>query len=270
MQDYILPIAALCRTTSAAILRFYGQKEHLHVQEKSNHTPLTNADLTAHRLLSEGLPNILPLPVVSEESSHTLKTASLRDYWLIDPIDGTKEFIAQTGEFCICIARIYQHHPIFGLIYAPTTHQYWYAIAGEGAYTTNNQGITKRLFCRRPNNQFTVITAKPQMHQNIRQYLHAIFPDDDYQHIACGSALKFCFIAEGKADLYPKLAAKTCEWDTAAGDILLHEAQGGLRYLGNTSLRYGIADDPLNPPFLAFAHCSEERIQAWFEQISVR
>ncbi|SUO94845.1 3'(2'),5'-bisphosphate nucleotidase CysQ family protein [Suttonella ornithocola] len=259
-------IAALCEQASAAILYFYGNDERLKTIKKADSTPLTQADLAVHKILMEGLPQILSIPVVSEESAKAAQFAHHRDYWLIDPIDGTKEFINRTGEFCIAIARIENHRPTLGLIYAPLTHQYWFAIKGQGAYRyTPNQSI-KALNAQNETAEPILITAKPKIGKRLQHYLSQTL--GNYRQVSCASALKFCWIAEGKADIYFKLASATSEWDTAAGDILLSEVGGGLRYLGNTVLQYGRRETTLNPPFIAYNNkISSDKLACYFEQL---
>lgn len=264
-RQLIAQIAALAEKTGAAILSFYNTPNSYHIVNKSNHTPLTEADLVAHNILAEGLPRILPLPCLSEESDSVVHHHPPDDYWLIDPIDGTQEFINKTGEFCILIARIYQKRPILSFIYAPVNHQYWFALWQKGAYFSNQQN-TVRLFCRKANPQaLTIITARPQLSQRARLYFRQNFPGYHITHR--GSALKFCALAEGQADIYPKLSRTTSQWDVAAGDLLLQEAGGLLRFYGNQLPLYG-SRETLNPPFLALgAGFSETVITRYFSSM---
>ena len=261
-QQLVAAIAALGKKTGAAILSFYGRPESYRIQQKDNHTPLTAADLAAHDILVRELPRIIDLPCLSEESDSAVHQNPPADYWLIDPIDGTREFIENTGEFCIAIARIEQRRPTLGFIYAPVNDEYWYALHGAGAYKSDANGKTRHLHCRPVPTPPSIITARPALGKRTRAYLTANF--GDYHHICRGSALKFCAIAEGEADFYPKLAPTTSQWDIAAGDILLHEAGGGLRLFGNHLPQYG-GSDTLNPPFLAYgAGVDETTLQRYF------
>ena len=261
-QHLVKQIAALGQKTGAAILSFYQRPDSYRIQQKSNHTPLTAADLAAHDILIHELPRIIDLPCLSEESDAAVHQNPPDDYWLIDPIDGTREFIENTGQFCIVIARIQQHRPTLGFIYAPISGDYWFALHGQGAYKTDSAGNTRRLHCRAAPSPLTIITARTHLGKRMRDYLTRNF--GDYQHICRGSALKFCAIAEGDADLYPKLSPTTSQWDIAAGDILLHEAGGGLRLLGNHLAQYGKGDS-INPPFLAYgAGFNETALQHHF------
>lgn len=264
-HDCIRRITALCARTSKAILSYYGDRAGMRIRHKSNHTPLTEADLAAHRLLTQGLPEIIALPVVSEESATEINHRHPSDYWLIDPIDGTREFIAGSDAFCIVIARILNHRPVLGFIYCPTTNRYWYALENHGAYLVAPGNPTRRLHCRSiPETQPTIITASMKMSRRMHSYLAAAF--GAFKHEMIGSALKFCAIAEAKADIYPKISATTSEWDTAAGDILLCEAGGGLRYFGNTRQQYGLRETSVNPPFIAYgANTSPQTQNRWFD-----
>ncbi|MDO4643269.1 MAG: 3'(2'),5'-bisphosphate nucleotidase CysQ [Cardiobacteriaceae bacterium] len=264
-QQIITAIAALCQKAGAAILSFYDKPESYQIHNKDNHTPLTDADIVAHNLLLQGLPQIIDIPCLSEESDATMHAHPPSDYWLIDPIDGTREFIEHSGQFCIAIARIQAHRPTLGFIYAPVSGEYWYALAGKGAYKCDKYLQTHRLQCRIALTQqrITIITARKKLKDQMLSYLATNF--GAYEHICQGSALKFCSIAEGKADLYPKLVPKTSQWDIAAGDLLLHEAGGGLRLQGNQLARYGLDENTLNPPFLAFgAGFNEAKLKSYF------
>lgn len=271
-QLLIAQLTALCRKTSAVILSYYGDQERLGIQIKANDTPLTQADLAAHDLLLNHLPSIIDLPVISEESDGQSQLQRHPDYWLIDPIDGTREFIEQTDGFCIAIARIINHRPTLGYIYAPTSNEFWFAINGKGTYKgiysdtcADKQSVAQayafqRLQCRPVNKPITIITARRTLRKRMQAYLERSF--GRYQQKTAGSALKFCRIVEGEADIYPKTSSATSEWDIAAGDILLHEAGGGLRLADGSVPRYGYNDTTLNPPFIAYgAELSEETIK---------
>lgn len=262
-QDCIQEIAVLCANASTAILSFYGHQESMGIIAKVDNSPLTQADLAADALLNEGLPKIIDIPVVSEENRNS-QTQHYEDYWLIDPIDGTKEFIQHTGEFCIAIARIYQHRPILGFIYSPIQNTYWYAGSGLGAYKAMPNKPLQRLHCRTFNPQSPILlTARKQLSKRLKSFLDKQFAP--YSYISQASALKFCQLAEGNADFYVKLSLGGSEWDIAAGDILLQEAGGGLRYFPNQIVAYGSRDTLLNPPFLAYgAGFSESQLTAYF------
>lgn len=266
-QQVIAQLTALCRQASAAILTYYGDHERLAIKTKSNKTPVTDADIAAHRILLTGLPLILDLPIISEESAESEHTRRHQDYWLIDPVDGTREFIEQTDEFCIAIARIIDHRPVLGYIYAPITNEYWFAIQDKGCHKGHaDTGIHRPLNCRQITEPVTIITPRRKLTKRMAGYLSDTFAH--YQQTSAGSALKFCRIAEGQADIYPKISMTTSEWDIAAGDIILHEAGGGIRLSDGSIPRYGVRTDTLNPPFIAYgAGLSEADIQRYCQHI---
>lgn len=266
LRAIIPSLTALCQEASAVILSYYGRHEALATRQKDNHTPLTAADLAAHRILHDGLPRIADCPVVSEEAEQSHGRQE-RHYWLIDPIDGTREFIRQSGEFCILIALIAQHRPVLAMIYAPVSGEYWYAIRHAGSYKVDAQGRTQRLHCRIPTEPPAIITHNFSQSQRMQRYLHDAF-GAGYRHLRMGSALKFCAIAEGRADFYPKIVAKTSEWDIAAGDLLLHEAGGGIRFADGRLPQYGLSAHTINPPFLAFSHLDSRAQKRYLEDLA--
>ncbi|MDO4435516.1 MAG: inositol monophosphatase family protein [Cardiobacteriaceae bacterium] len=246
-------LVALSRETSAIILSFY-QQSALSIVTKSNDTPLTQADLAAHQHLHQNLPHIINAPVISEEDENKALCPSL--YWLIDPIDGTQAFIEQSGEFCICIALIYEHRPILSLIYAPISGKYWYAIQGHGSFVADNYQPPKRLQCRPQKAPLTITAAAHKLSKRMHT-LSALLYGEPFHHIPQKSALKFCQIAEAHADLYLKPTNRSSEWDIAAGDLLLQEAGGGLLWIDPQSASlskplYGLNTHFTNPPFIAF------------------
>lgn len=258
-------LAVLCYQTSTAILPYYGNQSALNTQNKSNNTPLTNADLTAHELLAQGLPKILNLPFVSEESSENEQQQQYDDYWLVDPIDGTRDFIEQSGQFCIAIARITQSRPTLGFIYAPINNRLWFASQGYGAhagiYQPSHRLTLKPIYSQTEIQKPRIITARPGGSKKFKQFLSQV---GHYERVYSGSALKFCAIAEGKAELYPKLSANTSQWDIAAGELILNEAGGALYTLNSEPFYYGGAYPLLNTAFIAHAAgISDTQLQSY-------
>lgn len=268
IHPWIPALTALCQEAGAVILSYY-QNGSLPIEHKDNNTPLTQADLAAHHLLAKRLPHIADIPVISEEGAH--HTDAPR-YWLIDPIDGTSEFIRQSGEFCILIALIEHHRPVLAMIYAPTRQECWYAASGAGSYKRHADGTQKRLYCRPAPHPPAIITHNFAQSRRMHAFMDDAF-GPGYQHLRRGSALKFCAIAERQADIYPKIVAKTSEWDIAAGDLLLHEAGGGIRFYDGRVPQYGLSANLTNPPFLAFsqldtARCGHylHKLAAWVDE----
>lgn len=234
------------------------------VSQKSDDSPVTQADIAASRLLEEELPQIAPFPVLSEEN--TPKTPDWQrweTYWLVDPIDGTKHFINCTGDFCVCIALIHQHEAVFGLIVAPDSGELWLA------QHNNTDGVQKFVHGQRTalanNAAPTVMTAalsSPVLTERMRALLEAL--PSEYRWYQRGSALKYMDIVEGKATLYPKMW-DTCEWDSAAGQCIL-ACNGGsvVRFDNKQPLRYGEKVSLLNPHFLAYKGLDEATLTALF------
>lgn len=262
IHPWIPELTALCREASAVILSYY-QSGSLPIEHKDNNTPLTQADLAAHHFLAERLPHIADIPVISEEGAH--HTAAPR-YWLIDPIDGTTEFIRGSGQFCILITLIDAHRPVLAMIYAPTSHTYWYASLGQGSYKCTVDGTLTRLSCRTTPNPPTLISHNFPKSQRLKTFWRDTFGADAPCQFL-GSALKFCAIAESQADIYIKPSSATCEWDIAAGDLLLHEAGGGICFADGSLPRYGVSATLINPPFLAYSRLPAARQQQYLQHL---
>lgn len=264
---WIPDLTALCQEASAVILSYYGKNDTLNTRHKDNNTPLTAADLAAHHCLVRGLEQLGGFPVVSEESA-TGHHRQQGTYWLIDPIDGTSEFLRESGEFCILIALIRAHRPILAMIHAPVSGENWHAVSGHGSYKRTADGTLTRLACRVAPDPPAIITHHFPSSRRMRDFMSHTF-GAHYPHLRRGSALKFCAIAEGQADIYPKISAATSEWDIAAGDLLLCEAGGGLRFADGSQPRYGLSDNLINPPFLAYSQLDPERETRYLRQLSI-
>lgn len=229
------------------------------VSLKGDSSPVTQADLAVSELLEEQLPQIADFPVLSEENQpSTAVWLNWQTYWLVDPIDGTKHFINQTGEFCVCIALIHQHEPVFGLIIAPTTKEMWVGqMPSAGAaplLAKYRDGVAVPL----PTAKTDVPTAVlgPKKLSSRMKTLLSVFPD--YHWYSRGSALKFIDIVEGRANLYPKMW-DICEWDCAAGHCLLRCADGEiLRFADAQPLRYGDKENLLCEHFFAYKGVGDE------------
>lgn len=240
----------LAMQTADCVMDFY--RDGFEVSQKSDNSPVTQADLAASQLLERALPNIADYPVLSEENTPEAPDwQQWKTYWLIDPIDGTKHFINRTGDFCVCIALIHQHTVVFGLIIAPVTGEMWLAQHGD------NNGVQKWLngkpvilVANATPAQPTAVLSSPQLTERMQTLLQSLSPD--FRWYRRGSALKYVDIVEGKATIYPKLW-DTCEWDSAAGQCLL-ECSGGavVRLDDGQPLRYGQNVSLLNPYFLAY------------------
>ncbi len=250
-QTLLPHIISLAKQASAAILKIYHQETALEINNKIDNSPLTIADLTAHAILTEGLKTLTPeYPILSEESAYIDYTErqTWQTYWLIDPLDGTKEFIHHTGEFSINIALIQNHQPVFGLIYAPITDECAYAIRGVGAFKLTQTG-TKTVLLTHEVSKNTATVIMSRRHGR-KKFLPLMQDFAGYHIIELGSALKFINIAEGQADLYPRFGPSG-EWDTAAGQCIVEAAGGKVVDLAGNVLQYNTKDSLLNPEFIA-------------------
>ncbi len=246
--DKILPqLIQLTSDVGEVILSFY--KNDLAVEVKSNKTPLTIVDQRAHQMIVEGLNRITPdIPVLSEESEDAIFKQRLdwQDYWLVDPLDGTRDFLEHTGEFCICIAYIKNHQAIFGLVYAPLAHTHYYGFNGKSYKQHNNtQTALNVISSQQP---LRVVAGRHSTdNENLQQHLEQL---GEHRLNYMGSALKFCKIAEGVYDYYPRFGP-CCEWDTAAGVCILQNAGGRVVDANGAPLRYNTKEDLLSPAFFA-------------------
>lgn len=222
------------------------------VQAKQDNSPLTEADMAAHAAIDDGLEELAAeYPVLSEESADIPFEDRARwgRYWLVDPLDGTREFVKRTPEFTVNIALIDQHEAILGVVYAPALNTAYFAARGLGAYRQHDRQTPERIQvasqCREP-----VIVASSRSHGSaeVQQFLSKL---GSHELLIMGSALKSCLVAEGRADIYPRLGP-TSEWDTAAAQCVVEEAGGMVTDTQIKPLRYNTKDSLLNPYFLVF------------------
>lgn len=261
-SDLIHDISQLARQAGEAILSIYQQPNYLDlakIQLKSDQSPVTQADKLAHDIIVSGLNTLntkysLDAYIVSEEDEDSHQQDArlhAKTIWLVDPLDGTKEFIAGTHEFTVNIALVHEHQPILGVIYVPYYDLLYYAEQGKGAFLKTAQLVAKQLkLPSSVSNQPTrVISSRRHGVVELDSILSKL---DSYEIDYLGSSWKLCKIAEGKADLYPRLGA-TSEWDTAAGQIILVEAGGEIRGLSGNILSYNTQESLDNPDFLAIS-----------------
>jgi len=239
----------LARLAGAAILRVYA--EDFAVEAKQDRSPLTAADMAAHRILCDGLAALQPaLPVLSEEGADIPWERRRRweRYWLVDPLDGTREFVKRNGEFTVNIALIDGHEPVLGVVYAPVLD---YLVHGErevGAWLRTSEGEDVALSVQRPAPRpLRVAASRSHLDPRSAALLEQM---GEIERLGLGSSLKFCRVAEGRVDLYPRFGP-TSEWDTAAGQCVLEAAGGAVLRLDGEPLRYNCKESLLNPDFLA-------------------
>jgi 3'(2'), 5'-bisphosphate nucleotidase len=246
----ISELEPIARAAGDAILTIYRQP--FAVEYKQDESPLTAADQGAHEVIVQALARLTPdIPALSEESDAETMQARLgwSRYWLVDPLDGTKEFVSRNGEFTVNIALIDHGSPVWGLVYAPVLDKLWYGGKGVGAWRVADG--THKAIQTRPHEAgqaWRVVGSRNHLSQETLDYLA---PFGEIELVSMGSSLKFCIIAEGGAELYPRLAP-TCEWDTAAAQAVLEGAGGSVTQLDGTALAYN-KSNILNPWFVARA-----------------
>jgi 3'(2'), 5'-bisphosphate nucleotidase len=244
------PVIAIARRAGAAIMPFFqGVYATAH---KDDHSPVTDADHAADAAIKPALAALLPgVPVVTEESvagAPSPATLAQERFWLVDPLDGTKEFIAHRAEFTVNIALVERGRPVLGVLLVPPTDLV-YAAAGPGTAVMLENGGPARAIAARSAPSAGLVVAHSRSHSRRDDLETFLAPFRVAGRIVMGSALKFGLIAEGRADLYPRLGP-TSEWDTAAGQAILEAAGGSVLDLEGRPLGYG-KPRFLNPPFVA-------------------
>ena len=237
----ISKILKIAREASDAILNIYENEEDFEVEHKADDSPLTKADKASHEIISEGLQKITPtIPILSEESAEIeySERRKWNEFWLVDPLDGTKEFIKRNGEFTVNIAKIKSGESVLGIIYIPVQKLIYFAEKGKGAYVLHwspefedmeaeeIREKARKLDCE-DNNEFEnikVVASRSHLSEETREYVEQLKSEySNVELVSAGSSLKFTLVAEGKAQVYPRFAP-TMEWDTAAGQCIAEEA----------------------------------------------
>lgn len=247
--------AAIARRAAGAILEVY--QSEFAVRHKDDQSPLTAADLAAHRLIVAELAALTPQwPVLSEESAAIDWSTRSRwsRYWLVDPLDGTREFVKRNGEFTVNIALIDDHRPILGVVQTPVSGELACAWQGGGAWLTSSGGAPRRMHTRHRPTPLMVAGSRSHASERENELLARLGP---CTKLALGSSLKFVRIAAAEADLYLRLGP-TSEWDTAAGQCVLEQAGGAVLDFSGRPLRYNTRDGLLNPEFFAVGDCKAD------------
>lgn len=259
-SDLLEPVRRLACEAGRAILDIYERPQAPEVSRKADDSPLTAADLAAHRVIAAGLRELTPtLPLVSEESAVPAweERRTWRRYWLVDPLDGTKEFIGRTGEFTVNIALIEDGVPVLGVVHVPV-RGLCYTGDGQGAmlHEDSAPGRPIRASALDVERTLRVVASRRHGAGVLERWLEAARTRfSGLELLNMGSSLKICLVAEGRADVYPRLAP-TSEWDTAAAQAVLEAAGGALLDESGEPYRYNRKADILNPPFLAVGDAS--------------
>jgi 3'(2'), 5'-bisphosphate nucleotidase len=258
LLESIRPIA---EAAGRAILEVY--RRDFAVDVKDDRSPLTEADRVSHEIIQGGLKALAPaLPVLSEESASEDLTErrSWRRYWLVDPLDGTKEFVKRNGEFTVNIALVEDHRAVLGIVLAPALDLEYGGALGSGAWKAEAGAEARPIHVREEApSPLRVVGSRSHPSGALATYLSALGP---HRLLPMGSSLKICLVADGEADLYPRFGP-TCEWDTAAAQAILESAGGVMIDPAGSPLRYNSKDDLINPYFLAFG----DRQRNWLAAI---
>jgi 3'(2'), 5'-bisphosphate nucleotidase len=247
LADALMPTVAAAGT---AIMQIYDGA--FAVQRKDDNSPLTLADLESQHIIMEGLKRITPhIPILSEESAQApwAERKTWHELWVVDPLDGTREFIKRNGEFTVNIALVRDHEPLLGVVAAPAQGLLYWGAAGLGAYSRHRGAPQTRIRTCPPQNPLRVVGSRSHASADTAGYLARLAP---HVMTGIGSSLKFCLIAEGRAELYPRFGP-TSEWDTAAGQALLEAAGGHVTRLDGHRLRYNCRESVINGNFVAFS-----------------
>ena len=246
LLDRIIPIA---REAGTIVMRIYGTE--FEVGGKRDASPVTEADRHAEALILAALARIKPASrIVSEEAScaETIPAIEEERFWLVDPLDGTREFIDRNGEFTVNIALVERGMPVLGVVLAPASGRLFAGAADAGAFVEDKSGRRMTIACRRvPAAGLTVVSSRS--HGDVDALDAYLAGRAVASRVTAGSSLKFCLVAGGEADLYPRFG-RTMEWDTAAGHAILRAAGGRVTDLNGAELRYG-KPDFANPHFVA-------------------
>lgn len=258
--NWLPSVVSLARRAGDAILSIYGQQ--FEVTNKADQSPLTLADTRSHEIIVQGLLALTPdIPVLSEEASEIPFDERRRwqRYWLVDPLDGTKEFVSRNGEFTVNIALIDAHAPVLGVVHVPVSDTTYTGslldTSTSGAFRQTGRDPAVRIHTRTPaGNPLRIVGSRSHRGDTLDQYLPKLEP---YELVAVGSSIKFCLVAEGSADFYPRFGP-TSEWDTAAAQAIVEAAGGSVTRTDGSKLSYNTKADFLNPHFLVFGDRSRD------------
>jgi 3'(2'), 5'-bisphosphate nucleotidase len=250
-MDYaalIPPLRRVVAEAGAEIMRFYERNDGAGQRAKADQSPVTDADLAADAIIADALAVLAPdIPAISEETfDGTFTLSPEATFWLIDPLDGTREFLSRTGEFTVNIGLIVDRRPVLGIVGAPVFGEIFWGIVGQGAWRDRN-GVVEQIHVR-PRPEIGITVAGSRYHGNptrLDNFLKDYNVASRYQR---GSSYKFCDVASGVADLNPAL---NCihEWDTAAGHAIVVAAGGSVRTMDGQDLMYGKPGLD-NPPYV--------------------
>ena len=247
-KNILSELIKICYEAGVLIMDIYNKE--FEINYKSDSSPVTNADKSAEEYILKKLNNIFPdIPVISEESySNKIIPNYNKKFFLVDPLDGTKEFLKFDGKgsFTVNIALIRENEPLIGIVYAPAIKRLFYAGKTFGSFEENKDGIKKIRIRKSDKNKIVAVASSSHLDQKTKDWL---VKNNIARTVSIGSSLKFCLVASGEADVYPRFGP-TMEWDTAAGDAVLRYAGGSVEYLDSSKFTYGKKNFK-NTPFIA-------------------
>jgi 3'(2'), 5'-bisphosphate nucleotidase len=251
------PVKRIAAQAGERILKIYDTA--FEVNKKADDSPLTTADLASHEIIVAGLQALTPdIPILSEESAALpfSERSQWNLFWLVDPLDGTKEFVKRNGEFTVNIALIQNHEPILGVVQIPVTGLCYFATRDQGAFRQAPDRPAQRIAISTLGEEAAVRVVGSRTHagEKLQAFVARL---GEHTFVPKGSSLKFCLVAEGKADIYPRLGP-TSEWDTAAAQCVVEAAGGQVLTVSGERLSYNTKDSLLNPYFLVIGDASRQ------------
>ena len=247
-ERFIISTTEIAQEAGSAILQIYNSDFNYKLKKDSS--PITEADYISNKIITERLKILTPkIPIISEENSEIPYEIRSRwkKYWLVDPLDGTKEFIKKNGDFTVNIALIQNNTPIFGVIHIPVTNEtYWGSKINGSFYSNSNNDIKQIRVSKNNNNPIRLVASRSHPSEMLNDLLEKIV---DYEILKVGSSIKFCHIASGQAECYPRFGP-TSEWDIAAGEAIVSFAGGDVITSAGDSINYNAKEDYLNPNFI--------------------
>jgi len=257
LEQLVEPVIAIATSASDAILEIYNSDD-FGVESKDDNSPLTLADKASHNSIVAALEELTPeIPILSEESNAISweERSQWNEYWLIDPLDGTKEFIKRNGEFTVNIALIQGNQAVMGVVYVPVQQRCFYGHQDGGAFELAADGsVSPILATAHAQSPIRVVGSRSHRGELLDAYLARL---GDHEMLPMGSSLKLCLVALGEADIYPRLGL-TSEWDTAAAQAVVECAGGKVVQTDGSPLLYNAKEDILNPFFIVYGDLSRD------------
>ena len=261
MEKLLKAVIDISRKAGEEILKVYNGD--ISVEYKDDKSPLTEADKRSHSVIEKSLKEVSNFPILSEEGKNISynERKNWEYFWLVDPLDGTKEFIKRNGEFTVNIALVHRNRPVFGVVYAPALDTLYYGGEGIGSFKVERGSEKKLPLKEDKDSKITVVASKSHLNEETKEFINMLKEKfNKVETVSVGSSLKFCLVAEGIADIYPRIAP-TMEWDTAAAHAVLNGTGGKVVRYENIDTLEELKELPeliynkenlLNPYFVAF------------------